>query len=78
MNNQKTSNRQTQRRFIGNTKFNHSKRSNGFRNRPSRFTSRRNRPKTQTLDISSFINKAVSSRVPEKQFVPEHLFSDFK
>ena len=74
MNNQK----QTQGKFTRNTRFNHSKRSSGFHGRPSRFTAKSNRPKSQTLDISSFINRAVASRVPEKAFTPKYLFTDFK
>ncbi len=59
-------------------RFSHPKRSGGFRNRPSRFATRKSKPEKLKLDISSFINKNITSHVPEKVFVPEHTFVDFK
>ena len=55
------------------TRFSRQKRGGGF----SRFNSKGGRPKNPKLDISSFINKTVSSPTPEKVFVPEHSFADF-
>ncbi|MGB2762298.1 MAG: DEAD/DEAH box helicase [Minisyncoccales bacterium] len=68
MNNQRTPVWRAHGKFTRNTRFGHSKRSGGFRGGP----------KTQKLDISSFINKTVASHVPEEVFVPEHSFADFE
>ena len=74
--------RQPMRRARGisarSTRFGHSKRSGGFGSGPARFAARKGKPKSPKLDISSFINKSVASSVPEKVFVPEHSFEDFK
>lgn len=78
MNNQRTPVRRAHGKFTRNTRFGRSKRGGGFRGGHSRFTARRGRPKTQKLDISSFINKTAASYVPEEVFVPEHLFADFE
>jgi len=82
---QKTSYRGTRGKFTRNTKFSHSKKGGKFRggpasrqDRPSRFGSKKGKPKSAKLDISSFINKTVSSPTPEKVFVPEHSFADFE
>jgi len=69
-------------KFTRNTKFGGAKKGGKFRGGPasrrggpSRFGVKKGRPK---LDISSFINKAASSSVQEKVFVPEHSFADFE
>lgn len=75
MYNQRTSTRQ-------NTRFSRSNRGGGFRTQQSRFSGRRvggrGRGRGVRLDIASFINKAVSAPQPEKIFVPEFSFEDFK
>ena len=61
-----------------NTRFGRSKGSGKFRGGPSQFAARKGRAKSLKLDISSFINKTAASPIPEKVFVPEHSFADFK
>ena len=55
-------------------RFGHSQRSGGF----SRFSSRRGKPKKEKLDIASYINKAVAPRGPQKAYVAENSFADFR
>jgi len=69
MKRQRTFGKQKYGKFNQRSKFNHSKKSSGFRKKPSR---------TKKLDISSFINKTAVDRVPEKAFVPENSFRDFE
>jgi len=78
MYNQRRPVRRVRGKSTRNTRFGHSKRSGRFRGGPSRFAARKGRLKSPKLDISSFINKTVASYVPEKVFVPEHSFADFK
>jgi len=68
-----------------NTRFGTAKGSGRFRSGPassrggpSRFAARKGRSKSPKLDISSFINKAAASPVPEEVFMPEHSFADFE
>ncbi len=68
MNNQRRPARRAYGKFTRNTKFSHSRRSGRFGGGP----------RSQKLDISSFINKTVASYVSEKVFVPEHSFADFE
>jgi|TARA_Y100000310_G_scaffold320806_1_gene377628 superfamily II DNA/RNA helicase len=68
MYNQKRPRQRARGKFRQHTKFSHSKRGGRFRGGP----------KSSKLDISSFINKTASSFVPEKVFVPEYSFADFK
>ncbi len=78
MKNQRTHIRRAQGKFTRNTRFGHSNKSGRFRGGHSQFVVRKGRPKTQKLDISSFINKTTASHVPEKAFVPKHSFIDFE
>ncbi|TFB09122.1 DEAD/DEAH box helicase [Candidatus Atribacteria bacterium MT.SAG.1] len=78
MNNQRTPAWRAHGKFTRDARFSHSRRSGGFRGGHSRFTASRGRPRSQKIDISSFINKATVSNAPEKIFTPEHSFTDFK
>ena len=64
-------NRKTNKRMRSFSRF-----KRGGSNRP-RYSARNSRAKSAQLDISSFINKAVTS-APKEAFVPEHSFKDFK
>jgi len=68
MYNRRTSASRTYRKSTRNTKSSHSKRSGRFRGKS----------KSQKIDISSFINKTITSSTPEEIFVPEHSFADFE
>tara|TARA_Y100000310_G_C20624034_1_gene784875 strand:- start:67 stop:1308 length:1242 start_codon:yes stop_codon:yes gene_type:complete len=75
---QKTTAHRSRGRAAPHTRFGSSKKSARFRSASSRFATKRGRPKAAKIDISSFINRSVRSAVPEKVFVAENLFEDFK
>jgi len=68
MYNRRTSASRTYRKSTRNTKSSHSKRSGRFRGKS----------KSQKINISSFINKTITSSTPEEIFAPEHSFADFE
>jgi len=76
MYNQRTPKRRSYGGFKRNGAFGNSKRK--FRGNSSRFSSKNGRSRMPKLDISSFINKAASSRVPEKVFIPENSLKDLE